>query len=107
VKAVVEIISVAEVKERIVNAYTDIIVSDRKNTKELIGQKGGIGKAVPDISGLTETQLIKVFNEMCVPGDYMDSDCYAFFMESADQPGELLFVVCNQKYKRPKPPEFG
>jgi len=52
-----------EAKERLVNFYTDVLVNDRENTRDLI-RDGRLGSAVVDLTKADEDKVAELFGEL-------------------------------------------
>jgi hypothetical protein len=95
------IVTLKEVRDALIDFYVDTVIADRNNTRDLISQPGGgIGKAIPPITDLSEEVIIQMMEN-----DYphlkdqwfeKHPECYAIAIES--QEGNLTVVACNPHY---------
>ena len=64
-------ITTEEARHMLIDFYTDVLVNDRQNTREVI-EKGQLGTFVPQLSTLTDIEIWNLFQELDMVPQLLD-----------------------------------
>jgi hypothetical protein len=90
------VLTLDEVKEMLLDFFTTYL-EDKANTRDLICQHGGIGKAIPALSDLQEGELIRHFMDcdFLVDKVFDNNPCQVIYVESLYK--RQLWVIANRE----------